>query len=65
LIADLWLLGGLYKNQRVPLKGIEESGHRIFIGRLHLQRQGGKITGITLKKPSPGHYPLRDCMEVM
>ena len=53
------LVVGLYKGERVPLKGIEESNHRIFLGRLHLQRQDGKITGIRLEKPSPAHYPQR------
>jgi hypothetical protein len=51
------LVMGLHKDGRVPLKGIEESGHRILVGRLHLQRQGEKIVAIKVEKPSPAHYP--------
>jgi hypothetical protein len=39
---------GLFKGPRVPLKGIQASGGRILIGRLQLERDGDRITNITL-----------------
>lgn len=39
---------GLFKGPRVPLKGIQTAGGRILIGRLELERDGGRITGIKL-----------------
>lgn len=43
---------GLHKGPRVPLKGLEESNGRIAIARLNLQRQDGKLTGITATEPT-------------
>ncbi|MBM3476822.1 MAG: hypothetical protein FJX75_26415 [Armatimonadetes bacterium] len=42
------LVIGLFKGPRVRLKGIDDGGSRILIGRLMLKRENGKITDITL-----------------
>jgi len=39
---------GLHKGGRVSLKGPDAGGARVLIGRLVLQRDGDRITGITL-----------------
>jgi hypothetical protein len=45
--ADFDLVIGLYKGARVPLKGIA-SQDCIYIARLLLDRDGGKVTGVRL-----------------
>ncbi|MBI3922168.1 MAG: hypothetical protein HY318_12175 [Armatimonadetes bacterium] len=42
------LVLGLFKQERVQLKGVDAGGSRIFLGRLELERQDGKITNIRL-----------------
>jgi len=39
---------GLHKGDRMPLKGPDAGGNRILIARLEVQREGDRITGITL-----------------
>jgi len=39
---------GLFKGPRVPLKGLQAGEDRILIGRLQLEREGGRITHVTL-----------------
>lgn len=39
---------GLYKGPRVSLKGVEESEGRIFLGRMLVTREGGKVTKVAL-----------------
>ncbi|MGD0094290.1 MAG: hypothetical protein ABSE73_30650 [Planctomycetota bacterium] len=39
---------GLYKGERVSLKGLSLGGSRILLARLKLQRAGGKVTDVTL-----------------
>ena len=42
---------GLFKGARLQLKGVHESGNRILIARLKVERQGGKITNVTSEAP--------------
>jgi hypothetical protein len=39
---------GLFKGSRVSLKGTDAGGDRVLIGRLQVQREGDRITNITL-----------------
>jgi hypothetical protein len=42
------ILIGLYKEQRVPLKGANTAGDRVLIGRLRVERRADYVTAITL-----------------
>jgi hypothetical protein len=44
---------GLFKDQRLALKGPSMGGLRIWLGRLQVQRQEGKISNITLMDKAP------------
>ncbi|HNQ89220.1 MAG TPA: hypothetical protein PKM73_11440 [Verrucomicrobiota bacterium] len=46
------LVIGLFKNDRVPLRGLEESNRRILIARLNVKRTAGKMTDLTVEKPT-------------
>ena len=54
------LVIGLYKGQRVPLKGGDSSDDRVTIARLKLQRTGGQITAITAEQPAGKRKPKSD-----
>ncbi len=51
------LVIGLYRGERVRLKGVQSGGDRILVARLKLQKQDGKITGITAQKPTTDNQP--------
>lgn len=44
------LVIGLHKGERVQLKGPDRDSNRILIARLKLQREDGKVVGITAEK---------------
>ncbi len=54
------LVMGLYRGERVKLKGVQSGGDRILVARLKLKRQGGKITGITAEKVTAENQPKTD-----
>jgi hypothetical protein len=45
------LVIGLYKGQRVRLKGTASTDDRVVVARLVLGRSGGRVTGITVDPP--------------
>jgi hypothetical protein len=51
---------GLYRGERVRLKGVQIGGDRILVARLKLQRQGGKISNITAEKITTDNQPKTD-----
>jgi hypothetical protein len=48
---------GLYRGERVRLKGLRDGANRIVIARLKLEREGGAITKITAEKPNAVALP--------
>ncbi len=54
------LVIGLYKGDRVALKGIRMPGNRIVLGRLITRRDGAEIKNITMKKPARADYPREE-----
>lgn len=51
------LVMGLYRGQRVMLKGVPSGGDRILVARLKLRRQAGKISEITAEMVRPENQP--------
>jgi len=51
------LVMGLYRGERVRLKGVQSGGDRILVARLKLERQEGKITNITAAKITTDNQP--------
>jgi hypothetical protein len=51
---------GLYKDSRVRLKGICDTGDRIVISRLQVERKDGKIVNLTAQPPKPSDYPTTE-----
>lgn len=48
---------GLYKDRRVLLTGVEESDHRILLGRLKVKREGQKVTDVSVEKITSANRP--------
>ncbi len=51
------LVIGLYRGERVRLKGFQSGGDRILVARLKLERQDGKITNISAEQVTADNQP--------
>ena len=51
------LVMGLYRGARVRLKGVQSGSDRILVARLKLQKQDGKITGISAERVTTDNQP--------
>ncbi len=54
------LVMGLYRGERVRLKGFHSGGDRILVARLKLEKKDGKITNITADKVTADNQPKTD-----
>jgi len=54
------LVMGLYRGQRVILKGVQRDGGRILVARLKIERQAGKVSNITAEKITSQNQPKTD-----
>lgn len=50
------LVIGLHRGARLPLKGVQETGHRVLIARLNIQKKEGRIAAITAEKITPATF---------
>jgi hypothetical protein len=57
------LVIGLFKGERVRLKGYDGGGNRILVARLKLTRESGNVTGVACEKIAPGTLPLQSAPE--
>jgi hypothetical protein len=51
------LVIGLFKGDRVRLKGLDTGGHRILVGRVKVDRQAGQITNLSVEKVTAADQP--------
>jgi hypothetical protein len=54
------LVIGLFKGERIPLKGPDQGGNRILLARLKCDRQDGRITNISAEKITAATQPPAD-----
>jgi hypothetical protein len=47
------LVIGLHRGGRVPLKGVQEAGHRILVAHLKLEKRNGQIANVAVEKLMP------------
>ena len=48
---------GLFRDERLRLKGLRDASNRVVIARLSLRREAGKIVGVTATKPTSALLP--------
>lgn len=48
---------GLFKGERVPLKGPQDDQRRVVVARLRLERSGGQITNVVATPPPASYRP--------
>ncbi len=51
------LTTGLFRDERLRLKGLRDASNRVVIARLNLRREAGKIVGVTATKPTAALLP--------
>ncbi|MBN2450075.1 MAG: hypothetical protein JXR77_06780 [Lentisphaeria bacterium] len=54
------IVAGLYRDARVPLRGVDVGGHRILLGSIVVRREGGRVRAAALDESRPpGGDPRR------
>ena len=48
---------GLFRDERLRLKGLRDAANRIVVARLNLQREAGKLVGVTATTPTSALLP--------
>lgn len=51
------LVMGLFRGERLALKGLEASAKRILVGRLRVERQDGRVVNVRFEAPTPAMVP--------
>ena len=51
------LTTGLFRGERLQLEGLRDESNRIVIARLHVQRDGQEIKGLTVEQPATALLP--------